>query len=163
MSIVITSACDDDNDDNDDLHETDRTFMVNAAMANKAEIELGAIAASKGQAEGVKMFGSLMVQEHQTALDELNEIADDEDVDLPNTLDQKHQQLKQQLLSLNGYTFDTTYIRSQIMDHEQAIELFENEAAYGRERRIKEYANKYLPHIKNHLHKADSISVAIGL
>jgi putative membrane protein len=157
---VIVSACDDD--DNNVIADTDRNFMVSAAQANQAEIELGELAASKSTTEGVREFGQMMQTEHQTALNELESIADDKDVDLPSTLDAKHQQLKQRLTTLIGYSFDTAYMNSQVADHAATEALFRTERDNGQDQRLREYAAKYLPHIQMHFQEADSISRALA-
>jgi putative membrane protein len=162
VTVVIGSACDDDDDDKKSLQQADKDFAMNAAMANKAEIDLGDLASDNGEAEGVRMFGMDMVEDHQPALNELKSIANDYDVTLSETLDAEHQQLKQRLMGMSGYAFDTAYIHSQVKDHQKVIAMFESEIANGKEQRFKDYANKYLPHIRMHLVKADSISAALA-
>jgi putative membrane protein len=158
---IICSACDDD-DDSVSMNETDRNFVLNASEANLAEIELGQLAAMKSTTEGVKAFGEMMVTEHQTALDELQTIADQKDADMSTTLKAKHQQLKQLLSTLVGFQFDTAYMNSQVRDHQTTEALFETEITGGSDPQIKGYASKYLPHIQMHLEEADSISNALG-
>jgi putative membrane protein len=155
---IIWSACDDDDDNGVEMNGMDRNFVMNASEANMAEIELGQIAAMKSSTESVRAFGQMMVTEHQTALDELQTIADEKDVEMATELYAKHQQLKEQLNSLTGFQFDTAYMNNQVKDHQSTESLFETEISAGRDQQIKDYANKYLPHIQMHLHHADSIS-----
>jgi putative membrane protein len=154
---VIWGACDND-DDNNDISEIDRTYITSTAEANQAEIELGQIAASRSTTDGVKMFGQMMVMEHQTAQNDLKLLATNKKVTLTNTLSQKHQQLRDSLMKWSGYAFDTAYIHSMVRDHTTVQALFQNEISTGKEQSVKDYANKYLPHIQMHLQKADSIS-----
>jgi putative membrane protein len=160
-TVVIGSACDDD-DDRKSLQQADKDFAMNATMANKAEIELGDLASDNGEMEGVRMFGMQMMEDHQTALDELKAIAANYEVTLSETLDAEHQQLKQQLMTMSGHSFDSTYISSQVKDHQKVITMFQNEIANGTNGDLKAYASKYLPHIQAHLAKADSISAVMG-
>jgi putative membrane protein len=160
-TMVVASACDDDDDDNKDLSQQDKNFITQAAYGNRAEVELGSLAASKGSHDAVKMYGTMMVTEHSKALEDLEDIADDFDADFPEGLDAEHQQKKQMLSALSGYSFDTAYIHSQIKDHEKTEALFETEASNGKEQRLKNYANNLLPHIRMHLQKADSISTVL--
>ncbi len=88
-------ACDDDDDNNvDNVNDFDRQFVNDATIANMGEIELGALAVERGENESVKDFGQQMQTEHQDALNELETIAESNDLDTPNDLDAKHQQLK---------------------------------------------------------------------
>lgn len=157
---MFAAACDDDDDNgnnNDMIAEADKSFTEMAALSNRAEIELGGIAATRGSNDLVREFGQHMVDEHTGAQDELEDIADDYDnIDWPDGLDQKHQQIRDQLLNLSGYSFDSLYIASQVMDHEKADSLFQA-GMQSTNTRIQSYATKYHPHIEMHLVKADSI------
>jgi putative membrane protein len=155
ITVIAASACDDD--DTAGLQETDRNFITNASEANLAEIDLGRLAAMKSATPSVQDFGNMMVTEHQTALDELEGIANEKNVDMTTALNAAHQELKQKLSTMTGYAFDTAYMRSQVKDHEKTIALFETEITSGTDEQVKAYANKYLPHIEMHHHKADSI------
>lgn len=160
-SLVTWSACDDDDKNNDEepvLPATDDNFVEKAALANMTEVNFGQLAAEKGTDPMVREYGEHMVNEHTTAQDELEEIADDyRNIDWPDGLDPQHQQIREQLEDLTGYSFDSLYIVSQVMDHQMAVDLFETEVSDGEEQRVKSYASKYLPHIQHHLEKADSI------
>jgi putative membrane protein len=156
---LVSIACDDD--DNKSLNDTDRNFITNASEGNLAEIRLGELAATRASAPGVKAFGQMMVTEHQTALDELEAIGDDKDVNLTTTLNAKHEAMRQKLMNMTGHSFDTAYMRSQVKDHEVTVALFKNEISAGSDPQVKGYATKYLHHIEMHLAKADSISDAI--
>lgn len=158
-ALVITgfvySACDDD--DNDGIQEVDRTFIMNASEANLAEVELGQLASVKSSTPEVAAFGQMMVTEHSTALDELDSLAEEKDVTMTTELNAKHQAMKQRLSTLMGYSFDTAYMRSQVKDHAATVTLFQNEATGGRDQDVKNYANKYLPHVQMHLDEAEEI------
>lgn len=69
LALVSLGACTKDKDKT--LNDVDTNFMVQAAYSNLAEIDAGALAASKGQKDSVKMYGAMMVQEHTLAHTEL--------------------------------------------------------------------------------------------
>jgi putative membrane protein len=157
IGSLAWTACDDDDDDKS-LAAQDRDFVQKASLGNRAEIELGALASAKGNDEAVRMFGQKMVTDHQQAYDELEDIADDfSNADFRTSLDEEHQAIRDQLMNLSGYAFDSAYMQSQITDHQKTVALFESETTNGSEARLKAYAGKYLPHIREHLAMADSI------
>ncbi|HYE55997.1 MAG TPA: DUF4142 domain-containing protein [Chitinophagaceae bacterium] len=157
-ALCISSAC---NNDDDELNSMDQTFIMQASYGNHAEVAAGQLAATKAVHPEVKMFGQMMVTDHSTAQSELENIASDRGVDPPDQPDPEHQALMQRLMTLQGHSFDTAYMNSQVMDHQRTVQLFENEINNGNDRRLIEYANKYLPHIRMHLHKADSLARVI--
>ncbi|HYF30586.1 MAG TPA: DUF4142 domain-containing protein [Chitinophagaceae bacterium] len=159
LTVCIMAAC--DKDDDEKLNDTDRNFLMQAGYANSAEINAGNLASTKAVNPAVKAFGQMMVSEHGTSHAELNAIGTERGVDVPDEPDPPHQALAQRLATLQGVSFDTAFMNSQVMDHQMTVQLFENEIANGRHWRVKEYANKYLPHIRMHLQKADSLARAI--
>jgi putative membrane protein len=166
VAVTISiSACDDDDDDNDNVKkewsQTDKNFVTKANESNRAEIELGTLAASQASNASVKSFGQRMVNDHQGALQELQQLADNKDFTLSSELTTEHKELKTRLSGLSGYSFDTAYINSQVMDHNKAISLFENESTHGDDQSLKNYANKYLPHIRDHRELADSLTIVL--
>lgn len=154
------AACDDDDNDKNsrNLEDADETFVEKAALSNMTEIDFANLALTNAQHDSVRAFAQHMTEEHSTAQNELKTMADKfEDVDWPTEMDQQHQQLKQQLMSLSGYQFDSAYMQSQVNDHQAALNLFNTEKNNGKNSDVKGYANKYQPHIQDHLDMADSV------
>jgi len=48
-------------------------------------------------------------------------------------------------------------MKSQVMDHNTALQLFQQEANSGENKKLRDYASKYVPHIMMHKQMADSI------
>jgi putative membrane protein len=115
IALALLSSCDKDNNDSN-LNSTDQTFMNQAAISNKAEIMAGQLAATKGNSAAVRSFGEWMVTEHGMAQSDLQALASSLGKNLPDTVDAQHQALMARLNSLSGYSFDTAYINSQVMD-----------------------------------------------
>jgi putative membrane protein len=163
LSLIV--SCKDDKDDNNNnnnnndqsLNDKDKQFLTMAAYSNYAEIDAAQLAGTKATDTAVKNFSFLMVTEHQMALNELKSLAQNR-VTLPTGPDQAHITLKQQLSAMSGRKFDSTYIHLQVTDHQAAETLFKDEINNGKNADVKNYANKYLPHIQMHLTKAISIS-----
>ena len=157
VSVVSCDKNDDDNNMNS-TNATDKNFMVQATYGNKSEVAAGAIAASKAQRDSIKFFGQMMVMDHTMAQTSLDSIANAVTVTLPSGPDSMHQVMAQQLMTLSGKTFDSTYINSQVTDHQKTISLFEDEIANGRHQLVKNFANKNLPTIRMHYEMAVRLS-----
>ena len=87
--------------------------MHNAALSGNAEIILGQLASQKGTSSDIKNFGNQMVTDHTSMATQLKNIAASLNYKLPadTALDQKHQQLKQQLMNTpSGFKWDSIYI-----------------------------------------------------
>jgi putative membrane protein len=162
-NVLFFTACSDEDDDinNPVISERDETFMIKASQGNWAEVDMGRTADSISANDAISMFGQMMVADHTNSQHELEDIGESWLIDLPDEPDSLHKALKQQLLTLSGYSFDTAYIHGQVRDHQATIALFEDAAANSDQQRLKDYANKYLPGIRMHLHHADSIAMTM--
>jgi putative membrane protein len=115
-----------------------------------AEVELGELAADKAQNAEVKKFAQMMIADHTKANAELKTLAAKNNVTLPTELSAKHQSMKQKLQGLSGAEFDKAYVDGQVEDHEDTLELMENNTDNSNAD-IKAFATKTQPIIKAHL------------
>ncbi|HEU4552947.1 MAG TPA: DUF4142 domain-containing protein [Chitinophaga sp.] len=166
ISAFCFTACSDDDDDgigNHLISTHDKNFMTQASYGNWSEVDMGKLADSMSADAGVKMFGQKMQQDHTTAQNELDDIANDWDVTVPNGPDSMHIALKQQMMAMSPHMFDTAYANGQVRDHEKTIALFEDAAANSDQQRLKDYAKKYLPAIKMHKAMADTMAARLAM
>ena len=70
---------------------TDTAFIKKAANGGMTEVELGKIAADKGQKQDVKDFGQRMVKDHGKANDDLKSVASKMNAEIPDKVNAKHQ------------------------------------------------------------------------
>jgi len=156
---LILWSCDknDDNNNNTDINNTDRNFVLQASMANTAEIGAGHLASTKGSAS-IASYGQMMVMDHTQAKATLDSIATIYSLSAPDSLDAEHVALIAQLATLTGRDFDSVYIHSQVTDHQKAIQLFNDEVSNGHNYQLTNYASLLLPKLQMHLENADSVA-----
>jgi len=154
------AACSDDDDDNQlpTVSTKDQNIMTQASFGNIAEVEVGKVADSISATTEVKEFGQMMITDHTTAQQDLQQLANAWFVDIPQEPDSMHKAKKQQLMMMSGHMFDTAYINAQIMDHQATISLLEMAADESDQQAIRDYANKYLPKVRMHLEHAQMIA-----
>jgi len=159
VASMFIASCDDDDDnvDTSSPNSTDTSFVTKATYANLAEIDFARLAQTKSTNDSILSFAQHMITEHTTALSGLDSIANQFNYTLPTTIDSAHAALKTQAMGLSGIGFDSTYINSQIADHVNAINLFQNEVNLGNNPNIKGYASRMLPHLQEHLARAQSV------
>jgi len=155
-AAVLPSCSKDDNQNN--IDNTDRDFASKAWITNKFEIEVGQLAVDKSSNPAIVSFGQQMLSEHQSSRDQLQVIATDLGLALPDSLDSESIGLRAQLVDFNGRAFDSVYIHSQVITHQKAIVVFQTEQNSGRNDRLKNYASEQLPHLQMHLQRADSLA-----
>ena len=157
--IVLVTAChkSDNNNNNTNLPNFDQIFLDQTSRANLAEQDAGTLAVAQAMDTSVKAFGQQMIDEHGQAENDLKNVAAGyKYTSLPTAADSAHILIKDSLMTLSGMAFDTAYIAQQIADHQHTVAVFLAEVQGGTGA-AKDYAVKYLPHIQDHLAKADSI------
>jgi putative membrane protein len=136
----------------------DKKFAKDAAIGGMTEVELGKLAVQKASSDAVKQFGQKMIDDHTKANDQLKEIASKEGLDLPQSLDSKHQSRVDKLAKLSGPAFDKAYMKDAVKDHEKDVNEFKNEAQYGSDPNIKQFASTTLPTLEQHLTAAKDLN-----
>lgn len=137
---------------------SDKKFAEKAAEGGKAEVELGQLAVQKASDEKVKQFGQKMVDDHSKANQQLQQVAEQEHVTLPSTMDAEAKQEQQRLSKLSGAEFDKAYMRYQLKDHRKDVAEFQKEASAGKDSGIKNFAQNTLPTLQEHLKLAERIT-----
>lgn len=128
------------------LAKADRDFIDGAGHGGAAEIELSKLA-QKSANPDVRRFADRMIADHTKIGQRLTAIAGAE---APPTLDVEHQKLREKLANEHDGTFDRDYAHAMVVDHDQAIKLFRQQAQSGRDPRLKEFARTTLPTLQEH-------------
>jgi putative membrane protein len=158
LATVAFVSC--DKNDDEDLNNTDRDYMMRASISNTAEVSAGTVAAGKATNPAVKAFAQFMMTEHTMAQTDLKNLGTNVGFTVRDTIDPAHVAIMTQLNSMSGRAFDSAYIHTQVADHQMTIANFQMELNSGQHRDVRDYANRYLPHIQMHLARADSIARA---
>uniref|UniRef100_Q01RY2 Outer membrane protein n=1 Tax=Solibacter usitatus (strain Ellin6076) TaxID=234267 RepID=Q01RY2_SOLUE len=129
---------------------SDKTFVMNAAMGGMAEVEMGKLAEQKASDDRVKQFGQKMVNDHSKANEDLKSVASAQKIDMPASLDSKHQATIDRLNKLSGTAFDHAYVREMVKDHNEDVKEFQKEAQNGQDSAVRAFASKTLPTLQEH-------------
>jgi putative membrane protein len=141
------------------IAKADERMMKNLAQANIAEIETGKLAQEKAAKDEVKKFGQTMVDDHTKSLTELQALASQKGVELPNEPDTKHKATATALKALNGENFDKQYMSmAGLSDHKKTHEMLQKVQREAKDPDLKAYAGKTIPVVHGHLTMAQQIT-----
>jgi putative membrane protein len=163
ITLLYLSACVKDTDTNPNIDRTlskmDLEFMNKASSFNNSELAGVRLAEHRTYNGYVGYYTARLFQDEYNRQADLQVLADIWGITIPNTPDSAHTLLFQQLQSYppRSYTFDTAYMKSQLIDQAYAVALYQHEADAGTNKNLRDYANKYLPQVKQHKYWADSI------
>lgn len=124
-------------------------FAKKAAHGNLKEVALGELAVEQAGSEAVKSFGQRMIDDHSKAQDNLEQAADQEGIELPDGLDDKGRQKKQELSQKSGAAFDRAYMQAMTEDHEKDVEAYEKAEA-DTDGALNDYVQQTLPVLRQH-------------
>ncbi len=141
----------------------DADFVRKASEGGMAEVKLGQLAQQKASHHSVKEFGRRMEADHSKAGDELKGIAAEQGMTVESALNSKDQALYDRLSGLSGDEFDRAYINAMVRDHREDISEFQKEASTGRNEKVKAFASKTLPTLREHLKLAEAAANEVGI
>lgn len=129
----------------------EQRFVKDALKAGMADVALAKVAVTKASDDGVKQVAQKIVDDRSKANEELKQIAAKEKIDVPESLDSKHQSRIDKLSKLSGADFDRAYVKEQMKDQQNAVKEFQMEAQNGNNPEVKSFASKTLPALEEHL------------
>lgn len=132
-------------------------FVTNAAIGDMYEIQAGQIAQKKGQSQGVKDFGKMMVTEHTAMTNEMKPLITAAGQTAPTGLDERRKGLIDNLNAVSAADFDKTYLAQQEAAHSETLTLMQGYADNGDDAGLKAAAAKAVPKVQAHLDKVKSL------
>jgi putative membrane protein len=103
-----------------------------------------------------------MIDDHTKANEELKQVASKGGIQIPDSLDSKHQSRVDKLGKLSGTAFDRAYVKDQLKDHQEDVRKFQSEAQAGTDPGVKNFAAKTLPILQEHLQMVKDLNKSAG-
>ena len=147
---------------NPNLSDRDNAFFKTVALSDKTEISSSQLAKEKSADPKVKQFADQMVADHTMSSAEVQQTAMTKEVVLPQTLDEDHQRMIDDLKSKSGTDFDKAYIDLQVKAHQATVDAVADEAQNGTDSNIKNLAATLQPKLEGHLKMAKMIQSEMG-
>lgn len=150
-------------DENDKKFETKESeknadLVAKSVECSYAVIELSKLAEEKAVRKDVKEIAGKIKKEHEMILVELKAVAEKEGISVASGPSDKAEDKVEDLKEKDADKFDKKYVNKMIDKHKKAIDDLEdalnNDKIHGIE---KEWANKTLPGLKDHLSKLEAI------
>lgn len=138
------------------------SFLERAAQDNMAEMELAEMAQERAASDGVKYYAKQLQASHEVANERLQNIAEQQNVELPDEPNEQQKQTQEKLSELEGEQFDRQYLQAMIEDHKKTIELFKQQAQSAQDPEVQNYAKQTLPALQAHLEMAQQIQQEAG-
>jgi putative membrane protein len=143
------------------LARGDRKFIEEAAGHGMFEVQAAQLATAKANDPNVKSFAGMLVDQHTAANNELVQIANGRNVELPAAPKRALRRDIAKMGKKNGAEFDRDFVREiGIKSHEKAIKLFEKASKDVKDPELKAFVDKTLPSLRDHLAMAQKLPQA---
>jgi predicted outer membrane protein len=107
-------------------------FLSKAVEMNTAEVRIAELAANKSENQRVKDFAQMVMRDHKQAIDKIRGLQDARTANTKSAARQgegqlavEHQRTLDKLSGLSGAGFDREFMSVMVMNHQNAIRLFE--------------------------------------
>src|SRR5437868_2611874 len=140
-----------------------KQFAMKAAEGGMLEVKLAQLAQQKASSQDVKDLARKLEQDHSQANQQLQAVAKQKNIDLPNDLKGECQETYQAFQQLQGTDFDDAYLLCMIKDHIKDIAMFQKEAKNGTDPDIKQWASQTIPHLRDHAGQIRTVAQGCGL
>jgi putative membrane protein len=141
-----------------DRQTNDQSFVTQVVQANIAEVELGKIAMTRSTNSDVRTFAALMVEDYSRANDELVDLVQEQDIDVPSSLDEYHRGIVADVSSRTGEEFDAAYVKQMAADHAGAVSFFRSAAvSEDLSPALANFASRVVPMVERHKQMAQDL------
>jgi putative membrane protein len=134
----------------------DAKFLTDAVRGDLAEVKLGELAQQRGESEGVREFGEMLVEDHSKAMKQTAELAKDLNVVPPAQPTAEQTQKHDALARLSGAEFDRQFAAEMVKGHQEEIAKYERQAQSG-DSKVAKLAEDLLPTLEQHLAAAQRL------
>jgi putative membrane protein len=140
----------------------DKMFVKKASGGSLAEVELGKLAARKGQSDDVKQFGQKMVDDHSKLMGDMKPFADKMHLP-PPTLSAAQKVEMTRLKARSGVAFDKEYVTYMDKDHHKDLADFTKEEGSTSNQDLKSTVSSGKQVIQEHTEMIDGIAKKMNI
>ena len=141
----------------------DKLFVLHAGLGNQYEMALAQQAQQKAQNPQVKQLAQRILQDHQQASQQLMQVAQKLQVELPQGLPSMKQQELQVIGSLESQMFDQKFVCKMDELHAHDVAAFRNASQIAQSPDVKQFASQTLPKLQQHHQLVQQTGSAVGL
>lgn len=140
----------------------DEQFFYDAAESGIAEVSDANLARKRSSDHAIERYADQILKDQTATNDKLQSLAVSESVDLPGHPGLKQRAAHAKLDLVDSNKFDREYVQAEIKNLRDAIMLYEQEAASGKDPKARSFAEEMLPMLKSRLEDARKIAANTG-
>lgn len=146
----------------DDKKFNDTHFVDHAYTSGQNEVLLNRMALQRTQNEDVRKFSEKMIEDHSKANQDLTLIVSEQRIAVPDKPLPEQETDLRHISSNEVKDFDKEFMDHMVKSHEKAVKLFEQGSKELKNEKLKEFATKTLPTLKEHLKMAKDVQAKVS-
>jgi len=144
------------------VEKSDADFAVEAANGSMIDVQLSALAKTKARNSRVKNFAAMVIADHMKINKDLQKIATDKNITLPQALSNEAQKDINRLGQKDQADFDGAYMHMMLADHKKYVDKFEKAAKDCKDPALRDFIHEALPVLKKHRDSAAVIEKLVA-
>ena len=148
---------------NGGVQTADREFVNKAVQEGTAKFQLAYLALQNAHSEEVKAFARQVLADYYTSQTELINIANQQFMTLPTSVDPKDQATFDSLSQLQGEAFDKAYMQAILKGHRTDLTQLRREAKSGNNQDVMNWANQNLSALETQSKAAEKVAHTVGV
>ena len=141
--------------------ESTEAFITDVTLTDMYEIQAGKIAETKGQSQGVKDFGAMMIADHTAMTNQMKHVFAATGTTIPTELGPRGKRMIDSLNAASEADFDKLYLSQQQTAQAAELTLLSAYAEGGESKDIKPAAAKAIPQVQAHLDKVHELQAGL--
>jgi putative membrane protein len=129
-------------------------FLVEVTKISLREIELAKIVQESSASANIKEMGKTMERDHNEFLQEIKKLAKNKSISIPDGMTKNSIETTKKLEGKSGEDFDKQYCEIMVDGLKEEVKKFKSASEDIDDIDIKNWANKNLPALRNHLDHA---------
>ncbi|BCJ67668.1 DUF4142 domain-containing protein [Polymorphospora rubra] len=143
--------------------QQDTQFLQTIHQVNLAEVAMGNLAQQNAGNQQVKDAGARFSADHTQLDKQVQQVASNLNVSLPNQPTAEQQATMTQLQGLTGNEFDSAWVTAELNGHMQAMQAVDTEIAQGSDPQVVQLAQTAQPVIQAHIDLLVSLAQGLGI
>ena len=136
----------------------DREVAMKIEQANIEEIDLGRYMRDKTNNSDVKDYAKMMIDEHNDALNKLQDLLKKHNVDVSTMSKPEAEALRMRTLqNASGTDLDREYMSMMVQDHQKDLEELQNAEGSVQNPELRSYIQNLIPVVQKHLYSAQEL------
>jgi putative membrane protein len=132
------------------VERSDADFAVEAANGSMIDVQLSALAKTKARNSRVKNFAVMVITDHMKINKDLQRVATDKNITLPQALSNEAQKDINRLSQKDQVNFDGAYMDMMLADRKTYVNKFEKAAKDCKDPALRDFIQSALPILKKH-------------